>query len=155
MFKSRAVGLGTWRQQLVARAMKICSCMSREYRVFLLDLDPIADAVFVCSGPDPKMVEKAKELCEDLLGKVREEYEEFKNRPPRNYGGSGSYGDRQGGHSSSYQGYGSYNSPARGGGSSASPPPGGSSSGSGDYAAQYAQYYGGQDPYAPYGGYAA
>lgn len=37
------------------------------------------------AGPDPKMVEKAKELCQDLLGTVREEYENFKNRPPRQH----------------------------------------------------------------------
>ena len=32
-----------------------------------------------CSGPDPVEVQKAKELCEDLLKNVREQYEEFKN----------------------------------------------------------------------------
>lgn len=143
------------------------------------------------SGPDPKMVEKAKELCEDLLGNVKEQYEEFKARPPRqHYGGHGehgghgggyqgrnygdrnhgersygdrSYGDRGGNRSGSYGGgggggggYGGYNSPAPGG-AAASPaqPAGGAGSPPNDYAAQYAQYYGGQDPYAAYGGYAA
>ncbi|EMR68164.1 putative kh domain-containing protein [Eutypa lata UCREL1] len=143
------------------------------------------------AGPDPKMVEKAKELCEDLLGNVKEQYEEFKTRPPRqHYGGHGehgghgggyggrsygdrnhgersygdrSYGDRGGNRSGSYGGgggggggYGGYNSPAAPGGAVASPAqPAGAGSPPNDYAAQYAQYYGGQDPYAAYGGYAA
>ncbi|KAK1972134.1 hypothetical protein LY78DRAFT_566550 [Colletotrichum sublineola] len=108
------------------------------------------------AGPDPKMVEKAKELCEDLIANVKEQYEEFKSRPPRSYGGGGGgYGDRSrshdGGHGGGhggYQGHGGHASPA---------PPGGSNSpaAGADYAAQYAQYYGGQDPYAAYGGYAA
>ncbi|TDZ31132.1 Uncharacterized protein C8034_v009398 [Colletotrichum sidae] len=138
------------------------------------------------AGPDPKMVEKAKELCEDLIANVKEQYEEFKSRPPRGYGGG--YGDRSrnhddrhgshGGHGG-YGGYGGgggggggYNSGhgghgghgghnshgGHGAGQSASPaPPGGAQSpaAGADYAAQYAQYYGGQDPYAAYGGYAA
>ncbi|KAI8945122.1 hypothetical protein F4801DRAFT_594402 [Xylaria longipes] len=133
------------------------------------------------AGPDPNMVEKAKELCEDLVGKVKEEYEEFKTRPPRQHygghGGGGGYGgdrygggdryngdrygdrhDRGGSRSGSYGGHGGYsNSPAPAG-NVASPMPGGAGSPPGatsDYAAQYAQYYGGQDPYAAYGGYAA
>ncbi|KAI0972857.1 hypothetical protein F4678DRAFT_459713 [Xylaria arbuscula] len=127
------------------------------------------------AGPDPKMVEKAQELCEDLVGKVKEEYEEFKTRPPRQHygghgGGGGGYGDRygdrysgdrhdrSGNRSGSYGGHGGYsNSPAPAG-NVASPVPGGASNSPGannDYAAQYAQYYGGQDPYAAYGGYAA
>ncbi|KAI0147769.1 hypothetical protein GGR57DRAFT_493672 [Xylariaceae sp. FL1272] len=137
------------------------------------------------AGPDPKMVEKAKELCEDLVGKVREEYEEFKARPPRQHygghhgGGGGGYGDRSYGggdrysgggggggdrydrsnsQSGSYGGYGGYNNSPAPGGSTASPAAGGAGSppgASNDYAAQYAQYYGGQDPYAAYGGYQA
>ena len=35
------------------------------------------------------------------------------------------------------------------------PPGAGSPAPGADYATQYAQYYGGQDPYAAYGGYAA
>ncbi|KAI8630719.1 KH domain protein [Xylariaceae sp. FL1651] len=133
------------------------------------------------AGPDPRMVEKAKELCEDLVGKVKEEYEEFKTRPPRQHyggqhggggggGGSGGYGersygdrygdryDRSGSQSGSYGGYGGYNNSPAPAANSASPAPGGAGSPPGansDYAAQYAQYYGGQDPYAAYGGYAA
>ncbi|KAG8160507.1 hypothetical protein KVR01_010043 [Diaporthe batatas] len=57
------------------------------------------------AGPDPKMVQQAKELCEDLLSNVKQQYEEFKSRPPRqSYGGGGHYGgdrynggDRHGG----------------------------------------------------------
>lgn len=129
------------------------------------------------TGPDPAMVQKGKELCEDLLANVKEQYEEFKNRPQqqRGYGGSGGgYGggrshDHGGG--SSYQGYGSNghsqshsnsygNSPAPGASSVASPVASTSTPTTGsDYAAQYAQYYansaGGADPYAAYGGYQA
>ncbi|KAK3293367.1 uncharacterized protein B0H64DRAFT_363915 [Chaetomium fimeti] len=122
------------------------------------------------AGPDPNMVQKAKELCEDLLSNVKEQYEEFKSRPPRNYGGGGGgngggYGGRGGG--DSYQGYNrdshhqnsshSYsNSPAPGAGASATPPAStGTPTSAADYAAQYAQYYGTADPYAAYGGYQA
>ncbi|KAI1799407.1 hypothetical protein F4811DRAFT_565604 [Daldinia bambusicola] len=130
------------------------------------------------AGPDPKMVEKAKELCEDLIANVKEQYEEFKSRPPRqHYGGHGGhggnygersygdrsysgdrYGDRQGSGSGSYGGYGGYNNSPNPAANSASPAPPAQSSpqnANSDYAAQYAQYYGGQDPYAAYGGYAA
>lgn len=34
------------------------------------------------AGPDPKEVERAKELCEDLLKNVRGQYEHFKANPP-------------------------------------------------------------------------
>ncbi|KAK7921038.1 KH domain-containing protein- variant [Apiospora marii] len=134
------------------------------------------------TGPDPKMVEKAKELCEDLLENVKEQYEDFKTRPPRqhygghghgNHGGHGGHGGynnhgRSDNRNDSYGGgYNNYrDSPARGGGggggngggNSASPAPGSAatpSNATDAYAQQYAQYYGGQDPYAPYGGYAA
>ncbi|KAJ8105846.1 hypothetical protein ONZ43_g7260 [Nemania bipapillata] len=110
------------------------------------------------AGPDLKMVEKAKELCEDLVGKVKEEYEEFKTRPPRqHYGGHGGnggynndrYGDR---HNDRYG-----DRYDRNGNRSVSPAPGSAASPPGatnDYSAHYAQYYGSQDPYAAYGGYA-
>lgn len=119
-------------------------------------------------------MQRAKELCEDLLANVREQYEEFKARgppqrgygdraPSTGYGGQSGYGDRQSSdRSNSYGGYAGYgNSPATStpGGVAMSPPgaaPGAGSPPPGaDYAAQYAQYYGGQDPYAAYGGYAA
>ncbi|KAM7200545.1 hypothetical protein V8F20_005276 [Naviculisporaceae sp. PSN 640] len=135
------------------------------------------------AAPDEKMVEHAKELCNDLITEVKKQYEHFKSRPPRNYNGGGGYGDRNygdrgHGNSNSYQGYdnnrrhdnhhqgrnnnysNSY-SPAPPAASSASPPetPGTTAAATGsDYnAAQYAQYTaaGGADPYAAYGGYAA
>jgi hypothetical protein len=34
------------------------------------------------AGPDPKEVQKAKELCVDLLANVRQQYERFKANPP-------------------------------------------------------------------------
>ena len=126
------------------------------------------------SGPDPNEVQKAKELCEDLLKNVREQYEEHKNRPPpqrgyggqsTGYGGERGYGDRAPDRSNSYGGGGGYagynNSPAPNTpGAVMSPttsaaPGAGSPTANTDYAAQYAQYYGGADPYAAYGGYAA
>ncbi|KUJ12104.1 uncharacterized protein LY89DRAFT_594054 [Mollisia scopiformis] len=124
------------------------------------------------AGPDPNEVQKAKELCEDLLKNVREQYEEFKTRPPQRgygttgYGGERGYGDRAPDRSNSYGGsgggYGGYTgSPAPNTpGAVLSPttpsaPGAGSPTSAADYAAQYAQYYGGADPYAAYGGYAA
>lgn len=128
------------------------------------------------AGPDPNEVQKAKELCEDLLENVRQQYEEFKARPPQRgyggqstgYGGERGYGDRAPDRSNSYGGgYGGYgNSPAPNtpGGimspTTPSAPGAGSPTAGSDYAAQYAQYYGsappaGGDPYAAYGGYAA
>ncbi|KAK6083586.1 KH domain-containing protein [Seiridium cupressi] len=123
------------------------------------------------AGPDPAMVERAKQLCEDLLGSVKEQYEEFKSRPPRQYGGHGGhgghggYGGREDRHnhdrSGNGQGYGGYSnsyghSPAPAA-NSVSPAPGAASPANANdqYAQAYAQYYGGQDPYAAYGGYAA
>ncbi|KJR83902.1 KH domain containing protein [Sporothrix schenckii 1099-18] len=169
------------------------------------------------TAPDPDMVEKAKDLCEDLLANVKDQYESFKSRPQRPYGGQGSYVDRHGngsqyshyqsysgsregyngrGGRGGYNGYGGhgtygrqdrdrneqsgYNSPNSATGNSSSVVPGHANrnpapnaapvvptappstntetalpTGSADYAAQYAQYYGSNDPYAPYGGYAA
>ncbi|CZT08748.1 related to branch point bridging protein (MSL5) [Rhynchosporium graminicola] len=134
------------------------------------------------AGPDPAEVIRAKDLCEDLLKNVREQYEEFKNRPQQQrgyggntgYGGERGYGDRAPDRNNSYGGRdrdnsygGGYNSGHNqnsGGAMSPTTPsaPGaGSPTAAADYAAQYAQYYaaqaqaGGQDPYAAYGGYAA
>jgi hypothetical protein len=128
------------------------------------------------SGPDSDMIDKAKGLCEDLIANVREQYEEFKSRPPRQHGGHGGYGGHgsHGGHSNhgNHGGYGDHGrGSSHGGGSyssyggrygndsgaSNSPAPPGVNSPStatADYAAQYAQYYGGADPYAAWGGYA-
>ncbi|KAF7551841.1 hypothetical protein G7046_g7596 [Stylonectria norvegica] len=133
------------------------------------------------TGPDAAMVDKAKELCEDLIANVKEQYEEFKTRPPRyggggdrsggGGGGGGGYGDhnrgggygdhnRSGSHGAShgapYGGYGGAAGYGSGAAATNSPAPPGVSSptNAADYAAQYAQYYGGADPYAAYGGYA-
>lgn len=119
------------------------------------------------SGREQEMVDKGKELCEDLIDNVKQQYEEFKNRPPRGYGGGGGGGGHRGGYGdhgpprggdsytpyggSSYRNEGRPASPRATASASATPP----ATGTPDYAAQYAQYYGGQDPYAAYGGYAA
>ncbi|TAQ91441.1 hypothetical protein B7494_g237 [Chlorociboria aeruginascens] len=123
------------------------------------------------AGPDPNDVQRAKELCEDLLKNVRQQYEEFKSRPPQRgygqstgYGGERGYGDRAPDRTNSYgagsnSGYGGYNNSPTPGTVLSPTAPGASSPvpGAGaDYAAQYAQYYaGGADPYAAYGGYQA
>ncbi|KAF4212619.1 hypothetical protein CNMCM5878_001033 [Aspergillus fumigatiaffinis] len=45
------------------------------------------------AGPDPNDVQAAKELCEDLLANVREQYQRFKENPPQHsYGGYGQRG---------------------------------------------------------------
>ncbi|SZE99988.1 unnamed protein product [Blumeria hordei] len=122
------------------------------------------------AGPDPAEVQRAKELCEDLLKNVRDQYEEFKNRPQQRpfggttgYGGERGYGDRAPDRSSVYggsyaSGYGNSVAATIQGSANlgASAAPGAASpSTAADYAAQYAQYYGaGADPYAAYGGYA-
>ncbi|KAL8648263.1 MAG: hypothetical protein Q9226_006067 [Calogaya cf. arnoldii] len=112
------------------------------------------------AGPDPKEVERARELCEDLLSNVKEQYERFKENPPqRNYGGGGGgYGqdNRQQGGYSTQNPYGTYGAQTPTTPSSATPGPPGATSPT-DYTAQYAAYYASQpggDPYAAYGGYA-
>lgn len=112
------------------------------------------------SGPDPKEVERARELCEDLLSNVKDQYERFKENPPqRNYGGGGGgYGqdNRQQAGYSTQNPYGTYGAQTPTTPSSATPGPPGAASPT-DYTAQYAAYYASQpggDPYAAYGGYA-
>ncbi|KAH2802991.1 hypothetical protein KXW38_004842 [Aspergillus fumigatus] len=114
------------------------------------------------AGPDPNDVQAAKELCEDLLANVREQYQRFKDNPPQHsYGGYGQrggdryYGGGYGGGYSSQHNQQHSNSPS----ATASPAQAtsGTSGAAGagspaDYSAQYAQYYG-ADPYAAYGGY--
>lgn len=135
----------------------------------------------VYSGPDAAEVQRAKKLCLELLDNVKQQYEEFKARPPQQrgysgdnrggYGGgnNGYGGDRHQDRSNSYGGggggggYGGYNNspapPTPGGGYMS--PPNAQSTPAADpnaaYAAQYAQYYAqnGVDPYAAYGGYEA
>ncbi|KAJ5143950.1 K Homology domain type 1 [Penicillium bovifimosum] len=122
------------------------------------------------AGPDADDVNKAKELCEDLLSNVKEQYQRFKENPPQhNYGG---YGNRGGDRGDRYQGdryqgggggggygggYGNRQhnnlSPSPAGQAAAASPAAASPTAAADYSAQYAQYYGTADPYAAYGGY--
>ncbi|KAL2002018.1 hypothetical protein VTN02DRAFT_804 [Thermoascus thermophilus] len=107
------------------------------------------------AGPDPNDVKAAKELCEDLLANVREQYQRFKENPHQHgYGGYGR-GDRH--HYGGYSGYGNHQQqPPASASQPAQGPPGVSgapgATSAADYSAQYAQYYG-SDPYAAYGGY--
>ncbi|KAI5854429.1 hypothetical protein BZA05DRAFT_425094 [Tricharina praecox] len=130
------------------------------------------------TGPDPGEVQRAKELCEDLVGSVRLQYEEHKSQPqPTRFPGYGAGGGGGGGGGGS--GYVPNQQqqqptggsppppppPPTGPSSAAPPPPPPSASPTGvDPAAAaaaynpYAAYYanaGGVDPYAAYGGYAA
>lgn len=161
----------SWNTVPVAKATRRCICTSREYQ-YRAD-----ERILISSrGPDAAEVQRAKELCEDLLKNVREQYEEFKTRPPQRsygastgYGGERGYGDRPersgsyGGHrdggSGGYGGYNNSPAPNTPGGvmspTTPAAPGAGSPTASADLAAQYAQYYGGADPYAAYGGYQA
>ncbi|KAL6707215.1 aconitate hydratase [Coniothyrium glycines] len=129
------------------------------------------------AGPRPEGVAQAKQLCEELLEKVKADYQAFKDRPPpsRNYGdrdgysngrpGYGDRGDRDrsqsygyggGGGQGGYGGYGNQQDPSQS--------PAAATSGADpnaqafDYNAhlQWAAYYAAnpeQDPYAAAGGY--
>ena len=109
-------------------------------------------------------MKRARELSLSLLDNVREQYNRFKENPPQRAGfGYGQHNQQPPTPSNPYGGYGQQSS-GYGGAQSpttpAAPPgtagaPGASSPGNAatDYATQYAQYYGGQDPYAAYGGY--
>ena len=122
------------------------------------------------SGPNPNEVQRAKELCIDLLDNVRREYEAHKANPPpqRSYGGGGGGGYQGGygggGHQDRQNSYGNHNSGGYGSGygvqSPTTPAPPGTSNrdasnttpgappgGLDDYATQLNQYY------AQYGGY--
>ena len=109
----------------------------------------------MCSGPDAKEVQRAKGLCEDLLGSIKELWQRHKDNP-RPYNG---YGDRQNsqgysagygaGYGNSYGGYGGYGaSYGQSSSNTAQSPtaaPGTSGAGSPqsqqDYSAQWAQYF--------------
>lgn len=127
------------------------------------------------AGPQPEKVAQAKQLSEDLLASVRENYERFKANPPpqRLESYTDGYGtDAQRSH---YSGYGrsqsgSYNQSSYNGNAqasyqspySASPAPGTTGTSvmsptdqaTTDYYAQYYANQPGGDPYAAYGGYA-
>ncbi|KAJ5150752.1 K Homology domain type 1 [Penicillium coprophilum] len=128
------------------------------------------EAMFLhVAGPDANDVQQAKELCEDLLTNVKEQYQRFKENPPQhNYGGYGNRGGDRGDRGDRYQGGGGggygggYNNRQQHNTSSASPagqaaavasPGAAATPTAADYSAQYAQYYGTTDPYAAYGGY--
>jgi hypothetical protein len=134
------------------------------------------------AGPDPAMVQLAKEECIELLGTVKKQYESFKSHGSSYGRGDGGgrgdhHGGGRGGHgppgdrperSNSYGG-GNYGGGGGGGygqqyGGQQSPPghamsPTQATPGAeGDYSAQWAAYYaqgGAADPYAAYGGYDA
>ncbi|KAL9029291.1 MAG: hypothetical protein Q9196_002448 [Gyalolechia fulgens] len=110
------------------------------------------------AGPDPKEVQHARELCEDLLANVKEQYERFKENPPQRSYGNYNQDPRQQSYTTQHP-YGTYGGAAQSPttpSAAATPGPPGASSPT-DYTAQYAQYYASQpggDPYAAYGGYA-
>lgn len=106
------------------------------------------------------MIDKAQELCVDLIANVKEQYEEFKARPPRQHGGYGGHrggGGHQGGYDRGYDHYSGGGRQSSHDHASHSPAPGASNpQATQDYYAQYAQYYAqnpSQDPYAQWGGY--
>src|SRR6478609_11833430 len=105
----KVVDLVITKPQRTRRRMRTCSSTSRmschtciSWRIQLMP-DP--------SGPDADMVAKGKELCEDLVANVKEQYREFRARP--RFHNSGGYGDH--GRGSSHGGgnnnnsYSSYN----------------------------------------------
>ncbi|KAI9889883.1 MAG: hypothetical protein M1814_004718 [Vezdaea aestivalis] len=112
------------------------------------------------AGPDAKEVQRAKELCEDLIQNVKQQHQNFKERPPQQYGGGGGGYGNSGGQrrdQGGYGGYGGYGNAQSSAPSTMSPttaPPGvPGAAGSSDYYSQYYGGAGGQDPYAAYGGY--
>lgn len=117
------------------------------------------------TGPDAAEVQRAKELCEDLVTSVRQQYEEHKAQPQpirfSNYGGGGG-GGGQGGIQNPYPPPAQSASPQIPSGHDVPQTPAtpaaapGTDPNAAAYANPYAAYYaGGVDPYAAYGGYAA
>ncbi|ODQ52962.1 hypothetical protein SAICODRAFT_35222 [Saitoella complicata NRRL Y-17804] len=106
------------------------------------------------TGPDAQGVQRAKEMCEDLLKTVKDAYEQHKLQPRQQYndrghGGGRDYNRQHSQGQSQSQGYGTP------GASSASPAPSAAAGGASGAADPYAAYANGQDPYAAYGGYQA
>jgi hypothetical protein len=106
------------------------------------------------AGPDADMVKRAKELCMDLLENVKQEYEKFKERGAQHRNNSNNHGHHN--NNNNNGGQGGYGQGQNYGAAAVAAPQSPTEAASGDYAAQYAQYYGGAaDPYAAYGGYEA
>ncbi|RMZ85946.1 hypothetical protein DV737_g131, partial [Chaetothyriales sp. CBS 132003] len=123
------------------------------------------------TAPQPQQVQKGKELCEDLLASVRQNYEHFKANPPAQRPESYTDGYGADAHRNPYSAYaprsGSYNSPYPQSHTPTAPAPGTSlqpaqpaqstaqpAQSAADYYAQYYANQPGGDPYAAYGGYA-
>ncbi|KAI5784566.1 hypothetical protein EDC01DRAFT_662488 [Geopyxis carbonaria] len=116
------------------------------------------------TGPDPNEVQRAKELCEDLITSVRNQYEEHKSQPqPVRFPG---YGGLNANVYIPSMPQGQPGSPPLPPSSGSNPaalsshtlpgaPPGTDASTAAAYNNPYAAYYGGADPYAAYGGYQA
>lgn len=117
------------------------------------------------AGPRPEGVQRAKELCDELLQKVRVDYQSFKeNAAQGRFGGGGDrysngrpgYGERDRSQSYGHGGYGGQHDHQQSPGGAAD-----ANNSAADYNAQWAAWYAqqqqqqqpGQDPYAAYGGY--
>lgn len=170
--RSRVAAQASWSPSQAKRATSPCIYTLRSYTppYSLLSLRN-------CSGPRPEGVERAKQLCNELLEKVKSDYQAFKDRPPPNrygdrdsysngrqgYGDRGDRGDRDRSQSYGYGGagggYGGHNSHAAQDSPTAAAPADANAQAT-DYNThlQWATYYQAnpeQDPYAAYGGYAA
>ena len=133
------------------RVTNRCISMSRRGSLIYRNQKRVLSLMVIISGPDPAEVQHAKDLCESLLENVKEQYARFKENPPQQRGYSYQQGGDRQGYGGGYGSYGGAQSPVAAATPATPGPPGASSPT--DYAASYAQYYGGQDPYAAYGGY--
>lgn len=138
----------------------------------------------IFSGPDPREVQNARGLCEDLLTAVKQQYEDHKTQPQParfpGYGGNNAHvyvpsmpnghspaqnqGHNPGQNHNQGQGQGQGQSNGQGHGQATASPPTQISglptsvlgaSTTLAVANPYAAYYGTADPYAAYGGYQA
>ncbi|KAF8252888.1 hypothetical protein K440DRAFT_657466 [Wilcoxina mikolae CBS 423.85] len=120
------------------------------------------------TGPDPNEVQRAKELCEDLIASVKQQYEEHKSQPqPARFPGYGGQTANVYVPAMPNQGHSPPPPPPSGPSPAAPPPPpppsssppgapGAPGAATTAYTDPYAAYYAtGADPYAAYGGYAA
>ncbi|PWW75299.1 hypothetical protein C7212DRAFT_198410 [Tuber magnatum] len=135
------------------------------------------------TGPDPREVQRAKELCDDLLASVKSQYEDHKKQPQPirfpSYGGGSNANlytspmSGQGQPQGQNQGHNPHGLNHSHGQSAPPPPPppsgpppqqaataasgapGAPGAPGASHVNPYSAYYGGADPYAPYGGYQA